>query len=62
MSLPNTLDKVEVTSGASSLLYGHKEFLQTTYKQDESEYERLATEGQSPKALYFSCSDSRVRK
>eukprot|EP01080_Neovahlkampfia_damariscottae_P002525 gene2525-3230_t len=60
MSLPEALDKVEVTSGASELLRGHKEFLNTTFKHGEDEYERLAKEGQSPKTLYFSCSDSRV--
>ncbi len=43
-----------------SLLRGHRKFLQNSLG-DESEFlKRLASEGQSPDALFIGCSDSRV--
>jgi carbonic anhydrase len=50
---------VEVDSIFSS---GHSDFLATNFLEYQEEYERLVHEGQTPKALFISCSDSRVQK
>jgi carbonic anhydrase len=39
---------------------GNKNFLKVKFKENEKIYNKLIKEGQSPKALFIGCSDSRV--
>jgi len=39
---------------------GHEEFKRVKFKQNEERFRKLVNEGQSPKALFIGCSDSRV--
>jgi carbonic anhydrase len=39
---------------------GHDDFRKVQFKQNEERFKRLVREGQSPKALFIGCSDSRV--
>ena len=39
---------------------GHQSFKQIRFKQNEERFKKLVEEGQSPKALFIGCSDSRV--
>ena len=39
---------------------GNKNFQQVNFKENEKKYAALVKEGQSPKALFIGCSDSRV--
>ena len=43
----------------STLLTGVREFQQNIYPRKESDFVRLA-DGQSPQALFITCSDSRI--
>ena len=44
---------------AERLIHGHREF-RARYFEEQHLLERLATLGQSPRALFIGCSDSRV--
>ena len=44
----------------TSLVNRYKDWKNTTYIQNISWYKKIATEGQSPKAMVISCCDSRV--
>jgi len=44
----------------SKLIDGHQLFKNQVFQQHEDEFIRLVKEGQSPKALFIGCSDSRV--
>lgn len=39
---------------------GHHAFKKVRFKQNEERFKKLVSEGQSPKALFIGCSDSRV--
>ena len=39
---------------------GHEEFKRVKFKDNEDRFKKLVAEGQSPKALFIGCSDSRV--
>jgi len=39
---------------------GHEEFKRVKFKANEERFKKLVSEGQSPKALFIGCSDSRV--
>ncbi|NKQ40898.1 MAG: carbonic anhydrase [Sulfurovum sp.] len=44
----------------SILKKGHEEFRKIKFKENEDRFKRLVDEGQSPKALFIGCSDSRL--
>lgn len=39
---------------------GHEHFCKVKFKQNEKRFKKMVDEGQSPKALFIGCSDSRV--
>jgi len=39
---------------------GHEDFRKVQFRQNEDRFKKLVAEGQSPKALFIGCSDSRV--
>lgn len=39
---------------------GHQSFQQVKFKKNQERFKKLVSEGQSPKALFIGCSDSRV--
>lgn len=48
------------TQPIDRLIEGYRAFRRTTFARRRRQYERLAAEGQKPKILIISCSDSRV--
>lgn len=48
------------TKPIDKLLDGYRRFRRTIFLRNRWRYERLATEGQSPKIMVISCADSRV--
>ncbi len=46
--------------GVQTLVSAHKKFKETHAKEYAEHFKKLAEEGQSPKTLFISCSDSRV--
>ncbi len=44
----------------SEFAQGHRHFRSVKFKQNEERFKKLVEEGQSPKALFIGCSDSRL--
>jgi carbonic anhydrase len=64
MSIPKSFKSVGTSEefDVSDFSEGHENFLETHYNSNITHYKNLVDFGQKPKALKFSCSDSRVRK
>jgi carbonic anhydrase len=63
MSIPKSFKSVSTSEefDVSEFSEGHENFLETHYNDNLKHYKQLVDLGQKPKALKFSCSDSRVR-
>lgn len=60
LTISLTADEPDLLDRSLEYAKGHQEFKEVFFKLHEKEFVRLVKEGQSPKALLISCSDSRV--